>query len=172
MVPTNGEPAPEDLTTWQQNLVRRANELRTEVGAKQAELARVEERLNLVRKLLELDGSAGAADGNVTRANAGASETKVAATPPTTAKGVDLEGAVSEILREAGTPLHISDIRAALIDRHVPIPGKGDEANIIVRLRRLDRQFTRTARGTYALAEWGLQSHAPTRKRRPRRASR
>ena len=171
MVATNGEPAPEDLTAWQQSLLRQADDLRREVGAKQAELARVEERLNLVRKLLELDGAVGTSGGDARRAKARPDGTKAAATPNTTAKGAQLERAVAEILREAGTPLHISDIRTALIDRHVPIPGRGDEANIIVRLRRLDSEFTRTARGTYALAEWGLQP-APMRKRRPKRASR
>jgi hypothetical protein len=172
MVATTGEPAPEDLTEWQQSLLRQADDLRREVGAKQAELARVEERLNLLRKLLELDGTVGSTGGNARRAKARPDGTKAAATPRTTAKGAELEGAVAEILREAGTPLHISDIRTALIDRQVPIPGRGDEANIIVRLRRLDSQFTRTARGTYALAEWGLKPHAPTRKRRAKRASR
>jgi hypothetical protein len=70
----------------------------------------------------------------------------------------ELEEAVASILGEAGAPLHVSDIRTRLISAGVRIPGKGDDANIIVRLRKAPDQFTRTARGTYALASWGLPS--------------
>jgi hypothetical protein len=79
----------------------------------------------------------------------------------------DLENAVEELLRAAGEPLHISSIRSALLTRCVPIPGRGDEANIILRLRRVEDRFTRTARGTYGLAEWGIPAlKRKTRKRR------
>ena len=73
---------------------------------------------------------------------------------------VDLEATVEGILRSAGRPIHISDIRSSLLEKGIPIPGRGDEANVIVRLRRLEDRFTRTARGTYGLAEWKLPALA------------
>jgi hypothetical protein len=82
----------------------------------------------------------------------------------------ELEAAVEQILREAGEPLHISSIRQILLDRRVPIPGRGDDANIIVRLRRLNQQFMRTARGTYGLTEWGLPALSGKAHKRRRRA--
>jgi hypothetical protein len=79
----------------------------------------------------------------------------------------DLEDAVEEILHAAGAPLHISDIRERLMEQGVPIPGRGDDANIIVRLRRFEGRFTRTARGTYGLSEWGIPAlKSKTRKQR------
>jgi hypothetical protein len=70
----------------------------------------------------------------------------------------ELEDAVAAILAESGEPLHISGIRQRLIGNGVRIPGAGTDANIIVRLRKDTDRFTPTARGTYALASWGLPS--------------
>ena len=65
--------------------------------------------------------------------------------------------------------MHISDIRSSPLEKGIPIPGRGDEANVIVRLRRLEDRFTRTARGTYGLAEWKLPALASKAGRRKRR---
>ena len=143
MSPTNREPGPTDLAAWEESLVRQADGLRSEISAKQGDLTGVEEKINLVRKLRELDAREGATKGNPNGADANPGGST---DPRPLAKGQDLEAAIVEVLRQAGAPLHISEIRAALIERRVPIPGRGDEANIIVRLRRLDEQFTRTAR--------------------------
>jgi hypothetical protein len=78
----------------------------------------------------------------------------------------DLEGNLEQILKEAGSPMHISDIRKALVDRAVPLPGRGDEANIIVRLRRAPERFVRTGRGMYALTALGLPPVPPGKRRR------
>lgn len=166
MVPTNSEPDLDGLSAWQGALARQAEELRAEIRTKQTDLAQIEERLTLVTKLIEVE----------TRAQAGALAPNVEGAPTappvlTTASArsatSDLEDAVEEILRAASTPLHISAIRDALVARGVPIPGRGDDANIIVRLRRFEDRFTRTARGTYGLAEWGIpELKSSTRKRR------
>src|SRR6266545_7388679 len=166
MVATNGEPDLNSLSAWQASLVRQAEELRGEIRIKQTDLAQVEERLVLVTKLIEME----------TRAQAGAPTPNGEAAPtgppapiavPAHTATSDLEGAVEEILRAAGTPLHISNIRETLVAQGVPIPGRGDDANIIVRLRRFEDRFTRTARGTYGLAEWGIPAlRSKTRKQR------
>lgn len=167
MVGTKDNPSLNDLSTWQAALTGQLEELRREVRSKQMALAQVEERLALVTKLIEVE----------TRTQGGALSSNTDTTAPTRASStdvggrgssLDLEAAVEEILRAAGAPLHISAIRDALIARGVPIPGRGDEANIIVRLRRIDDRFTRTARGTYGLVEWGIPAFArKTRRRRP-----
>jgi hypothetical protein len=164
MAATDHEPDRENLTGWEATLSRQADDLRGEIGAKQAELLGIEERLKLVRRLLELEPHGAPSNRR--------SDGKATASKALNAKPPELEQAVAQILTEAGKPLHISAIRAELLERQIPIPGRGDDANIIVRLRRLDDQFTRTGRGTYALTEWGLEPLSSARRRRPRKASR
>ncbi len=172
MVATNGAPGLENLSAWEAALAREAEDLRTEIRTKQADLAKVEERLTLVTKLIEVEtrvpGVSPEPNGEV-----GTPEPWTPADVPAgAAVTTDLEQAVEEILRAAGEPLHISDIRATLIERQVPIPGRGDDANIIVRLRRFEDRFTRTARGTYGLAEWGIPALTSKTGKRRRTAAR
>jgi len=65
---------------------------------------------------------------------------------------------VAEILADEGHPLHINDIMKVLTDLAVPLPGRGDQANVIAHMRR-DPRFVRPSRGVYALKEWGLKDH-------------
>jgi hypothetical protein len=163
MVATNGEPDLDGLSAWRAALVRQAEELRGEIRTKKTDLAQVEERLTLVTKLIEMETAGAAApDGE----GAPTGPPGPIAVPARTATS-DLEDAVEEILRAAGAPLHISNIRETLVAQGIPIPGRGDDANIIVRLRRIEDRFTRTARGTYGLAEWGIPTlKSKTRKQR------
>jgi hypothetical protein len=175
MVSTDGPLDVEKLAAWEATLAHRAENVRGVISGKQAELAQLEEQLALVRRLREIEAqgpeSHAESDGEAPRT--GDPGGKVAGSGDGTPEApIELEAAVEEILRERGNPLHISDIREALLVRGVPIPGRGDDANIIVRLRRLDQRFTRTARGTYALAEWGLEPLSTSRKRRRGKASR
>lgn len=70
------------------------------------------------------------------------------------------------IILEAGKPIHIRELHATLIRRGVPLPGRGLEANLIVRLQRSNGRFLRVGRGTYAPALLGHPETKPTRKRR------
>jgi hypothetical protein len=74
--------------------------------------------------------------------------------------------ACEAIIAEAGKPLHIRDLLNALIKRGIPLPGRGLEANLIVRLQRSNGRFVRVGRGTYAPANLGLPEKPPTRQRR------
>jgi hypothetical protein len=140
---------PEQLHAWFLALDERVRVLRRQVTEKQAELASEEEQLTLVRRLVELrNGKKGP--------TVATNEAKTSTGSRKTSASHDLELAVEHILRDAGSPLHISTIRAQLVERGVPIPGRGDDANIIVRISQLEDRFTRTARGTYGLAEWGM----------------
>jgi hypothetical protein len=171
MVANNGQPDLDGLSSWQAALVRQAEQLRGEIRTKQTDLAQVEERLALVTKLIEMEtrtqASALAPDGEGTPTGAPGP----VAVPARTGTS-DLEDAVEEILRAAGAPLHISDIRERLMAQGVPIPGRGDDANIIVRLRRFEDRFTRTARGTYGLAEWGIPALKSKTRKQPRTGAR
>jgi hypothetical protein len=85
---------------------------------------------------------------------------------PAPALGDALLDACEEIIVEAGQPLHLRDLLASLTKRGVPLPGRGVEANLIVRLQRSNGRFVRVGRGTYAPAHLGLKETRPTRKRR------
>jgi hypothetical protein len=76
----------------------------------------------------------------------------------------DLLDECERILREAGGPVHIKDLHSALLQQGIPLPGKGTEANVIVRLRRAKERFVRTGRGTYGLPEFGLPEVEPVRR--------
>ena len=158
----------EELTAWYGTLVQQAEDLRDEISAREDELNHVEERLVLVTKLLEIE-TRNESDPTVQEKV----EDVVVAQDDTKAgtNAVGVEEAVEEVLRAAGEPMHISAIRDALLNRRIRIPGRGDDANIIVRLRRREDRFTRTARGTYALSEWGLSTlpKKPQKRRRARK---
>jgi hypothetical protein len=72
-----------------------------------------------------------------------------------------IEDRIEQVLRSSGAPMHIRDIRASLISMGAPLPGKGDEANIILRLRRDSGRFVRTGRGTYGLVTWQVTEYSP-----------
>jgi hypothetical protein len=87
-----------------------------------------------------------------------------------TGDGIELE--VKKILARPENekqPMHIDEIIENLKDAGVKIPGKGQPSNIIVRLRRDHETFTRTGRGEYALAEWGLKELKSKKRRKSRR---
>jgi hypothetical protein len=153
MVDTHTPPSPADLHKWKQDLLQKASELKIEIRLRQVELSQVEERITLVSRLIAVD--------SIESSTAGSELAEVIAPSliPQSSRlsnEGELEDEVEALLRVAGGPMHISSIREALIANGVQIPGRGDEANIIVRIRKIPDRFTRTARGTYALPEWGI----------------
>jgi len=74
------------------------------------------------------------------------------------------------VLEERGKPVHISELRAELARRGIPVPGKGTDANVIVHLAR-SAQVCRVGRGLYALRAWGVPE-VPSRRRRAARRGR
>ena len=120
------------------------------------------EKLDLVRRLIHL--SHPTSEAACTRQEQLRSSQQASSFPA-------IEDHIEEVLQSAGKPMHIRDIRDALIQMAVPLPGRGDEANIILRLRRDPDRFVRTGRGTYGIAAWKLveYSPAPRKKRVSRR---
>jgi hypothetical protein len=144
----------ESLVAIRDQLAVGIEEARAEMARLKANVSIMEERLQLVSRLIEVETrveseDAGPMSGERSEAN------PEAAAPPRSPDD-ELETEVEGILEAAGKPMHISEIRSELLLRGFPIPGRGDDANIIVRLRKDGTRFVRTARGTYGLPKWGI----------------
>ena len=152
----------ETLEAWAEGIEREIAEITSVILPLQQRLDAAREKLDLVQRLIHLSTPSAT------------SLTKNAyIVPPSQQIPVlpGIEDRIEEILSSSGKPMHISELRATLIQMGVPLPGRGDEANIILRLRRASDRFVRTERGTYALTAWNLPEYSPTpsRKRVPKR---
>ncbi len=143
------------MEEWSASLVTEVELLKGQLVDLQRRLAATEERRDLVNRRTQ---STIFRIWNQTDVTEGSLFHVVEQLPIVASNGMELEDAVALILEESGIPLHIGIIRERLIQNGVPIPGRGDDANIIVRLRKFEGRFTRTARGAYGLASWGLPS--------------
>ena len=153
-VPTPFDSA-ETLQAWAVDIEREIAEITASILPLQQRLDAAREKLDLVRRLISIS----------MRGNYGTLPASQATALP------EIEDRIEEVLQSNGKPMHITDIRATLIRIGVPLPGRGDEANIILRLRRASERFVRTGRGTYALTAWKIPEYspAPSRKRVRRR---
>ena len=153
----------DQLHQWAAAIENEIESIRSEIAPLELRLESARERLDLVQRLIRLtEGGQPAQQVQSGSEPSAAGGTKVM---PQGGKQ-DLESQLESILAAAGKPMHISEIRQTLVDRAVPLPGRGDEANIIVRLRRAPDRFTRTGRGTYALAALGMDAVPPAKRRR------
>ena len=62
---------------------------------------------------------------------------------------------VIAILREHGKPMPIRALMAEVVSRGAPIPGRGEQANLISVITRVPK-IARRERGVYGLREWDL----------------
>ncbi len=160
-----------DLEAWATATEEEIADIRGRMLPLEEQLDAAKERLDLIRRLI---GLAGANRAETSRSTPTSPESQGTRGKSQVLASVRVEDHVESVLSDAGQPLHIRALRDELIARGVPLPGRGDEANIIVRLRRSDDRFTRTGRGMYGLASWGLPAVIPTRtkkKQRPRSPS-
>jgi len=153
----------EDLAAWALGTEQEIDEIRAQMLPLEERMAAASERLDLIRRLMGLAGTSKRQPTASPRSSPRGE--RASGIPP----GASVEDHAEAILAEKGAPMHIGVLRDALIERGVPLPGRGDEANVIVRLRRDETRFTRTGRGTYGLAAWGLPAVAPTRLKKVRR---
>lgn len=151
----------EQLRAWATDAEHEIAEILTTIAPLQDRLGAARERLDLITRLLRL-----AEHKSSTIEEKTSSSVRAPTGSPPVSK--QLEDHMVDVLRAGGQPMHISSIREALINKGVPLPGRGEEANIILRLRRLPLVFTRTGRGTYGLAEWHIPE-APLKTTRIRR---
>lgn len=156
-VPTGTDPA--ILAAWEKDVEVEIADLTSAILPLQTRLEAARERLDLIRRLARLSNGDTAKESSERQAGIIA--------------GNDVEDHIQELLHASGNPMHIGEIRQTLIERGVPLPGRGDEANIILRLRRDPTRFLRTGRGMYGLASWNLAEVPPSaRKRKLRRRRR
>lgn len=136
----------QELETWEREIIveldRIARELEPLLGCREE----LKAKLELVQRLRGLEAKTAVKP-------ARDAVTGVVTPTATTRVGGELQEAVREILLASGKPMHLRELRAALVKRGVPIPGKGTDANIIVHLRRASDMFDRRGRGIYALRE-------------------
>lgn len=156
----------EKLRQWRAELSSKADALRGEIQERAVGLDHIEEQLSLLIRLIELNGGSG---GTAQPEKDNVSPFRYLSSPNGSRS---FEDEVEMVIKEHGKPMHISAIRSALVKAGCPIPGRGDDANIIVRMRNHPNRFTRTARGTYSLAEWGLPELKTARRSRASRSSR
>jgi hypothetical protein len=153
----------EQLHQWATAVEKEIEKTRGEIAPLDQRLKAALEKLDLIRRLIRLTEGVQLASQTVTETGSSVSTERVGSPP---GGKQDLEAHLEQILGEVGKPMHISEIRQTLVERAVPLPGRGDEANIIVRLRRAPERFRRTGRGMYALAALGLEAVPPARRRR------
>jgi hypothetical protein len=153
----------DSLQVWARSIEQEISEIESKLIPLQQRREAAIEKLDLVRRLINLSTHGQNSTAGMT--NSISSEPQL----PTVLK---IEDQIEAILCAREKPMHIREIHAALVEKGVPLPGKGDEANIILRLRRDTERFVRTGRGTYALVTWNLPAYfAAPRKKRIRRAA-
>jgi hypothetical protein len=148
-----------DLEQWRKQLILQASDLRAEIESRRQALEVLDQKIDLLQKLTELEGEQ--EESRLPRHHVSESQ---AVTDGMLFDRLGIEDAVFKVLDGAREPLHISEIRKRLVDGGARIPGRGDDANIIVRLRNHPERFVRTARGTYGLKSWGLEEMRSTRR--------
>ena len=161
-VPTGIE-TEEALQAWAEQIQQEIAEIKTAIMPLQQRLDGASEKLDLVRRLIHLS--------HATTESACMRQGQPRSSQQAPSSFPAIEDHIEEVLRSAGKPMHIREIRDALIQKAVPLPGRGDEANIILRLRRDSDRFVRTGRGTYGITAWDLAEYAPAplKKRMSRR---
>lgn len=146
-------------------LRRRIDGKRAEMAALQEQLQRDERELHLFVEIIRLRG--GSVDGSDVEELGDGSAVNGSVGTITSASG-SLGETVLGILRQSGQPMHIQDLVAAVRDRGVPIPGRGEAANLIAHIRT-HPEIVRPVRGMYGLRAWGLTDKpAPARRTRKR----
>jgi hypothetical protein len=145
------------LRTWAKQIESEIGEITSAIAPLQQRLDAAREKLDLVRRLIHLSADTSPSTAATMPLNSSST------LPPTSP---DVEDRIEQILLQMGHPMHIREIRASLIEQGVPLPGRGDEANIILRLRRARDRFIRTERGTYGLAAWQMTEYAPAPKKK------
>lgn len=72
------------------------------------------------------------------------------------------------ISKDGKAAVHYQDITGEVLARGIRIPGKNPASNLLSHINR-DKRFVRTARGTYALKEWGLKEMPARKSKRARK---
>lgn len=137
-----------NLQLWRKETLREIDECKALISSTQYKLNEAEERVRLIDGLLNLEGN---------------DMTDIAQEK---FLKKDLLDEIEDVIRNKGEPMHISSIHQELISKGVPLPGRGNEANVIARIQRSEGRIIRTDRGVYGLSELGAIEKKPVRKKR------
>ena len=159
-VPTRDKRS-KQLQAWVEATELEIQEITAALTPLQQRLQAARERLDLIQRLMRLEDPSAS---DVSSPGSTSEKDPPPIVAVRTRPGRDVEDDLEAILLKAGQPMHIRDLRQALIDRGVPLPGRGDEANIILRLSRAKDRFVRTGRGNYGLSKWGIESVPPVQR--------
>jgi hypothetical protein len=160
--------------TLQSSIKEAANAVharKAELSGAQGALAEAERELRLLAELAELRGVEIPAVANELHDTSSPAPNLANGAKRAPSKGrAALLDTVIEILVDAGEPMQIQALMAAVKERDVRLPGQGRQANLIAVISR-DGRIVRPRRGYYGLADWGLvdsrSAHRPKRRRRP-----
>jgi len=151
-----------DLVAVRDRLAQRLSELDEQLKPLQSEHARIKTQLDLIGRALTVNGP-------------GAIEPEpVAPSAPAGGTRKTVNDGISNILAEAGSPLHISEIRKRYLATGRTIPGRGTESNLLICMVR-DSRFRRVSKGTYTLADGNspvAENQVPKRNVKSRRRRR
>jgi len=148
------------VEAWLEEVTKHIRENTAEIARLRGEIGVDTRRQTALKALL-----AAATNGSRSSEASPASSTSADSTARASVHPIE-QGAIC-ILQERGEPVHISELRAELSRRGIPIPGKGNDANVIVYLAR-SAEVCRIGRGLYALRAWGVPE-VPSRRRRATR---
>src|SRR5437016_742719 len=99
----------QQLRAWKEGVEHEIAALGQQLEPLQMQMKTAKERLDLIVRLLHLSDGTGRSSGGDLR----------------NVRDGSLESKVEDLLREAGRPLHIREIRDRLVTAGVPLPGKG-----------------------------------------------
>ena len=145
-----------ELESIANRLRGRIHELEVEILPLQENLSRLRVQLDFVERALSA-GSKG--------------PTTPAEVSDSTPSKPNVSDRIFEIMRDAGQPLHVSEIRNQYVAKGFTVPGQGTESNLLVYIVR-DSRFIRVSKGTYALTEAGVPTKTPPKPKTKRRRRR
>lgn len=140
--------SPIELQMWRDEVLKQLEKSREDLAALQKSIKESEERLQLLDRLIALDGDY----------KTSAHESSLDSDP--------FLSSCIEVIREYSKPMSIGDLHSNLLERGFPIPGKGTQANVIARIQRSEGKIIRTGRGMYGLPEFGIPEVRPVRSKR------
>lgn len=124
------------LRVWRDDAVSARDTILGELGEFQKKARAAEQRVRLFDDLLALEGVS--PDANVQ-------------VPGQSPIGDALIDAVERIIIDSGEPQRVGAIHAALLRQGIPMPGRGNEANLIAKIQRSGGRIVRVARGLYGV---------------------
>src|SRR5262245_31866857 len=124
----------EELRQWLAEASADFKRAQADVAAAQQRVEACRERIRLLERLMAVEGCPHPEFAVESAKESGPAD--------------EILDACEALVQSAGRPLHISELHAALLKEGTPIPGRGTEANLLVRLHRSNGRFVRTGRGT------------------------